>query len=153
MLRHELGAPERLKPWSGESLEFKGLAVTPRILEVLDLAAIAHMGGGVKAAEVCRLGAGAVREACAGLFTDTSQNPCRKCWTHAGINKCLTTSTELYCHARDRVCLPIEKLFFQGHDLNRLKLPAGVRQTVLHELAGEGICLPSLGLIIYALNA
>ena len=120
---------------------------------MLDLAAIAYMGGGPQAAAMEARGHQAVQKACAGLLTDYSQNPLKKPWTNRStqISRCLTSSSQLYCHGKDRALLPIEMLFFQGYDVN-VHVPAGCKPSTLADAAGQGICLPCLGTVVYALK-
>lgn len=85
------------------------------------------------------------------VYADVSQNPVRSPWTGSqGITHCLTTSSLLYTFARQRVVLPIELMYFQGHS-REIRIPPGMLQASLRDLAGEGMCLPCLGTLIYSL--
>ena len=124
--------------------------------QVLDLATVGY----VDAADLRRLSSlpqdARRRELsglCQQLFTDTSQNPARKAYTckKTDCMKCLTTSSCLYSHGRDRVVLALEHLLFQGHSLD-VVIPRDMRQSSLKSLAGEGIALPCLATLVYALH-
>ena len=143
-----MGVPESFSPWARrEDRRLTGVPGFDRAREVLDLAVLQHVGYPLCA----NLSTQELDEACADLFTDLSQNPARKAFSNqAGVSKCLTSSSVLYTHARDRVVLPLEMMFFQGHT-QELKVPRDFSQKALKDLAGQGICLPCLGLIVYCL--
>ena len=143
----------QLQPWSQlPGLEFRGLSRTSRVLEVLDLAVIGYLTKPGTSSSLLSLEPAELRGKCTELFTDVSQNPVRKCHTsQAGLSKCLTTSSVLYTHTRDRVVLPLELMFFQGHVVD-MKVPATMRQRSLKSLAGQGMCVPCLAVLIYALH-
>ena len=125
---------------------------TKRVLEILDCVAIACMGGANAAANVMngRNPAKAMQAALDDVYVDVSQNPQRRAYSRSnGILKCLHTATCLYSFKRDGVILPIELMFLQGHGLD-IKIPPSMRQKQLHDLAGNGICLPCLGSILLA---
>ena len=63
---------------------------------------------------------------------------------------CLTTSSELYSFKLDRVLLPQEHLYLQGWSRN-VRLPRSFAREDVRRLAGEGIALPCLGLVVSAL--
>lgn len=86
----------------------------------------------------------------ADVLIDLSQNPCRKAFSNHGNAKCLTTSTTLYSFARDRIITGFEKMLLQGHSQG-LRVPASMADRELGELAGQGISLPSLGLVVVSL--
>ena len=146
--------PLTFKPWSS----LPGLLMenmTTRRKEVLDLACISWLQkDGQDAVEVARSKTPAqMKDLCKDLFTDVSQNPARKCWTGKdNTSKCLTTSSALYCRKYDRLALPLELLRFQGHDVDvKLPPPAAVKQSDLHDLAGEGMNLACLATVVQAL--
>ena len=156
-IRQDFGVAPHFKPWTKHEFEYKGLSKTPRIMETLDLAVISYLKGQnaavLKDAEqASSCDRSAVQVACRELLTDVSQNPYRKAFTsQQQVAKCLTTSSLLYAHGRDRVVLPIEQFLFQGYSLN-VQLPSGMKQRALKELSAEGMFLPSLGLVVQALK-
>lgn len=82
------------------------------------------------------------------VFVDVSQNPVRRAFTNSeGIAKCIHTATSLYSYQRDGVILPLELLIFQGHSLDTV-IPERMRPKQVHDVAGQAICLPCLGLIV-----
>ena len=152
-IRSQLPADVRhSSPWSSAGFSLPGLKKVPRILEVLDLAVLGYLGEQLRPNMSMR----DMQEQCSELFTDVSQNPARRSYTHraqdqSNVSKCLTTSTVLYTHGRDRLVLPQELLYFQGHSLD-VRVPPGMKASALRDLAGEGICLPCLATLIYALH-
>ena len=160
-IRKNLGVPMSLKPWSAREDEFlmTGLSKTNRILEILDLAVIdtlvaKHQGSSTDAIiELNR--ATSPRELKAlmsDIYVDVSQNPVRKAWTNRNrVSKCLTTSTQLFSLARDRMILPIELLYLQGHT-REVRIPSSMSQTSIRDLAGEGMHLACLGTLLYCLR-
>ncbi|CAE7038707.1 unnamed protein product [Symbiodinium sp. CCMP2592] len=137
------------KPWTSlPDIKLDGISHNARVKEVLDLAVLQYLGR-----TGCSDGSeGGVRKKCQDLYTDVSQNPNRKSFTAAsGSSRCLTTSSTIYSHGRDRVVLPLEMLFFQGHTVD-VKIPDGMKQRSLRSLAGEGICLPCLATLLFALH-
>ena len=85
------------------------------------------------------------------VLVDVSQNPSRRYFTNAdGVAKCIHTATKLYSFRKDRIVLPFELMLLQGHP-ESMRIPDDMKCKELHDLAGEGICLPCLGLILTAL--
>ena len=150
--RHVLGAAKGFKPWTGCGFEFKNLRPTDRAGEILDLAVMQYLGSAASTASLLRDGPEALRAGCQELFTDISQNPGRK--PHTGqdhVSRCLTASSSVYSHGSDRMVLPIELLLWQGHQVD-VKVPRGMKQRELRDLAGEGITLPCLASLIFSLH-
>jgi hypothetical protein len=89
--------------------------------------------------------------AMAGVILDISQSHERKTMTNqAGQAPCLTTSSTLYHFGRPGMVLPFEHLLFQGHR-RTVVIPSCMSQGDIRDLAGEGIALPCLGLILWSL--
>ena len=139
------------------SRKLVGVPRTARATEMLNLAALAHLGG-EKAVNLSKL---ARTQACkvssemqatlCDVFVDISQNPNRAPWTNEqGISKCLTTSSAWYSFARDGMVLPLELMAFQGHRTS-LQIPDSMSPSSLKQLAGQGICLPCLATLIMVL--
>lgn len=155
--KEELGAVgplASLRPWTGTSQrKFTGISTTDRVLNILDCVAIEKLGGAKLAAEALKSPSAQqiLMAAVEDVFVDVSQNPCRRAFTSSeGLSKCLHTATSLYSFQRDGVILPFELMQFQGHGLD-IEIPTSMRQKELKDLAGQGICLPCLGLVVTAL--
>lgn len=149
-----VGPFANLKPWTSlQGLRFTGLSQTPRILELLDCTTICVLGGAQATHKVLQASNARelIQECMQDIVIDVSQNASRKAFTNAaGFAKCLHTATCLYSFAQDRVILPMELMLLQGHSMD-LQVPHQMRPAQLHDLAGMGICLPCLGVIITSL--
>ena len=66
-------------------------------------------------------------------------------------NRCLTTSSRLYSFAQRRMLTGTEHLLLQGYSLP-ISLPEGLTQADLRSFAGEGISLPCLATVLWALK-
>ena len=85
------------------------------------------------------------------VYCDVSQNPMYRAFTNnKNIAPCLCKSTSLYSFGQDRFLLPFEHLLLQGHRRS-LEIPSAIRSNQLSHLAGEGMCLPCLGLVVWSL--
>ena len=83
-----------------------------------------------------------------GLFVDISQNHIRRPWADSASGlRTLTTSTKLYHFGSDRMLVGKEYLMFQGYGTD--VCPANLSDNDLKNLAGEGICLPCLGHVLW----
>ena len=82
-------------------------------------------------------------------YIDISQNPRYQNPT-SPTAACLCTGTVFYSFGLDRVLLPEEHLLLQGHSRG-FRLPDSMRQASIRSLAGEGICLPCLGTVVWAM--
>ena len=83
-------------------------------------------------------------------FLDWSQNPCRRAFSdRCGMLRCLCSSTTLYSYQEDRALFPIEYLRLQGWGFET-KIPESCHGKV-REMAGQGIALPCLGTVVWAL--
>lgn len=149
-IRAKLGVVDA-RPWTKLiSNRYTALPQTKRVLEILDLGALDHIlsksSAGTSSSEK------QIRNCMKGVFVDVSQNPARQPWTSpdSGISHCLTTGSHIYSYEHDRCLLPIEMLLCQGHSTG-IKVPEKVSQTQLRTIAGEGICLPCLGMILHGL--
>ena len=147
-LRNRMEVDLRYKPWTTTGKKFTGLSKTSRALECIDLAAISHgcTSPAVSKRTTCNM------DKLTDVFVDVSQNPCRMAWTSAKmLNKCLTTSSLIYSFGRDSVVLPLELMIWQGHraDISTKGMP----QNSLKQLAGQGINLPCLAVVIAAAAA
>ena len=160
-IRKTLRVPVSVKPWSSRRQEFDmtGLSQTNRTLEILDLAVIdtlvaKHQGSAADAIfDLNRAtSTGGLKALMSDIYVDVSQNPARKPWTNrAGVSKCLTTSTQMFSLARDRMVLPLELLYLQGHT-REVRVPPSMSQSSIRNLAGEGMHLACLGTLLYCLR-
>ena len=157
------GAAEKIKQWQKDSLHirgkmqvsptyapwtsrnaFKGVGLSPsdRVHDLVDCAAIYTLvskGIALKDMEA----------AMKGIILDVSQSHGRRCFTQDGIHKCLTTSSSLYAYHPDRMITPLETLWFQGYP-RTLKMPATLSGGDIKEFVGEGVCLPCMATVIWA---
>ena len=144
----------QLKPWTTlPGLEMVGMSRSQRVLEILDCVAIEVLGGASRAQSVLNLPNSdvVIRKELAHMVVDVSQNPSRRAFSNFhGISKCLTTASTLYAFSRDRRVTGFEKMLIQGHP-ESIKIPESMTERSLNNLAGMGICLPSLGCIIVAM--
>ena len=85
-----------------------------------------------------------------GILVNFSQNPGRRpVSSSSGNAQTLTTSSQLYSFERDRVLLGLEHLRMQGWP--DVQVPEDMSDQQLKELAGEGMALPCIGSILFAL--
>eukprot|EP00438_Fugacium_kawagutii_P006182 Skav207470 [mRNA] locus=scaffold3545:482683:483165:- [translate_table: standard] len=136
-----MGVSPDFSPWTGQpTFQGHGMKLTERTKDILNVVAISHM----KATKL-----GVDRADWKGVYVDVSQNLSRKSWTEPGGSlKCLCTSTSLYSFFADRQILPLETLFAQGYPTS-LRL-GGLTQSDLKDFAGEGMCLPCIASVLWA---
>ncbi|CAE7949280.1 unnamed protein product [Symbiodinium sp. KB8] len=149
MYKRSVEVSSLCKPWTSmECLNFRNIAPNKRIGELLDLAVIRYVGP----QKACTLGSTELRQACAELFTDTSQNPARFPHTSdEGLARCLTSSSIVYSYHADRLVLPLEHMLWQGHEME-VKIPEGMSQKNLRDVAGQGMHLPCLACLVAVLQ-
>ena len=148
--RDELGLSRKRKPFDMLNVSIRGLEMTPRIRAILNLVVATKIAG-----KHCVTKA-AILAAISTTIVDVAQNPCRRAFTpKSGVNHTLCTSSRLVHLGLMRVLLPVESLLMQGHSLHNLKLPAvgqgALSNHQIRSLAGEGMFLPSLGMLVWAL--
>ena len=151
-MRNQLGVPARMRPWTGmKSFAGRGVPRTARALEIIDLAAIETLGSSAMVEKALR-NERWLRDqvVAADLVVDISQNPIRKAFTKNGKWPCLTTSSQVYSFARDSMLLPLEYMLLQGHR-RTLSIPRGMKPSELRDLAGEGMSLPCLALLVWCM--
>lgn len=157
-LRRTWGVDPDLRPWTcmpDVRLQGFGIPDTTRARALMDLAAIDHLGpkcaaGLVQEAKQCGCWS-KIKQALADVYVDLSQNPYRKPWTNSKtVSRCMTTSSCIYSFAEQRVVTPVEMMFWQGHPRS-FNIPQSMSQASLAALAGEGMFLPSLASILWAL--
>ena len=96
----------------------------------------------------------AVQQCLQNVIVDVSQNPDRSAFTPcSGVNHTLTTSSQLVHLGQLRTVLPSEYMFFQGHNRCSVKFPDSsvASSRTIRTLAGEGMLLPCLGVIVWSL--
>ena len=142
-----MGVPEsKSKPWSPYMDRASGFQPTQRVETILDLVAVQHLG--LQNTDMPFAGK---KRLLRDVFCDISQNPKFKAYSSdSGKAPCLATSTTLYSFGEDRLILPIELLYFQGHSRG-IKIPDAMRSSQVRDLAGEGMAVPCLGTVIWAL--
>ena len=149
-----VGAYANLTPWTSLANQYLGIpSLTPRVLAILDCVTMAVLGGAERTEKALRFqdAEARIRGAMKDIVVDLSQNPVRRAYTtRTGNMKCMTTSSLLYTFERDSVVWPVEKMLLQGHS-KELKFPDRMTDRELSDLAGMGMCLPSLGLIFVSI--
>ena len=148
-----MGVKEGARPWTS-SAEFQGIGVkhTARCLEIIDLVALQTMVWSpyrdpVKKGQRDRVW---MKNQLNKVLVDLSQNPVRRCFTKNGKTPCLTTSSMIYSFSRDSALLPLEHMLLQGHR-RTISIPDQMSGKQLKELAGEGMSLPCLALLVWCL--
>ena len=156
--RDELCISQNYLPFDRLRCEIEGLHITPRVRAILNLVVASKVAG-----KKCKT-AEDIRSYIGNIIVDVSQNPARRCFTPSkGIHHCLCTSSQLVHLGLMRVLLPCEYFFLQGHSESSIRFPnpavftssTGVSppsNRQLRTLAGEGMCLPCLGTIVWCLH-
>ena len=142
------GELEHLRPWTRFN-QPKGLPNTERVRAILDCVCLQTVGTERVVALLKEpTGPAQIRALMSGVFVNVSQNPMRQAFTNKrGIAKCLHTATQLYSFQRNRIILPYELMLLQGHSRG-VQIPELMPKKDLHDLAGMGISLPSLGVLV-----
>ena len=144
--RAKLQMPANARPWSRHrEVRESGVALTERHLAILDLAVYETVGPSCMNMSFEQL-----QCALKNIYCDLSQNPQRRAFTKDGMTNCLTTSTCLYMFWRADFVLSNELLYIQGHRRS-IVLPQDMTSNQIRDLAGEGISLPSLATVVWAL--
>ena len=130
-------------------MQARGLRRTARIDAILDTVVVEKLRLLSEGRDITKLGFDERKRLLRDIYVDLSQNPCMRAFTST-TSRTLCTSTLLYSLGQDRVILPIELLYIQGHSRG-LKVPIEVRSSALKELAGEGMSLPCLSTALWAL--
>ena len=142
--RNKLGVSPSFSPWTSRpGFAARGLRLTPRTKDIIDCVAIQVM-------KTKNLPLTEMESGMKGMFLDVSQSLHRKAYTQAGVNRCLTTSSVLYSYEHDRLVTPPELLYFQGYP-RTLKIPPSLSSAELRDLAGEGMTLPCLAMVLWAI--
>ena len=91
-----------------------------------------------------------VKTELAETLVDLSQSHERRPFSHANVAHTLTTGSRLYHFGQDRLCVGREHLLLQGYEADTM-IPTSMSDADIKRLAGEGIALPVLGLILWSL--
>ena len=142
--KSKINMPDCVKPWS-EEMVGAGISKMPRVKALLDVIAFEKLG-----VAQLELSFQEKKQALRNVFCDLSQNPRFRSYTNCeGVTGCLCTSTVLYSFHRDGAVLPLELLRFQGHRRD-LVIPEEMSSNQVRDLAGEGMALPCLGTVLWA---
>lgn len=140
--RNKWNVLPQFAPWTSRpEFKAKGIRLTPRTKDLIDCCAIQFM-------KTNNVAAKDLPNAMKTMFLDLSQSLNRRAYTINGVNRCLTTSTCMYSFGRDRLVTPLETLYFQGFPKS-LKMPLGVSQSDMKDMAGEGMTLPCLASVMW----
>ena len=146
--RASLGVLPAFNPYTKTlDLDKAGLGLLPskRVLDLLDCNV---MQAAKRAKKTVRATQPLLQE----TLLDVSQSHARGGMPSVGNpNRCLTTSSRLWSFAQSRVLSGTEHLLLQGHTMP-LQVPHGVSQTDLRRWSGEGIALPCLATVLWALK-
>lgn len=145
-LRSHWGLGDDFRPWTGRpGFKGHGVSKTPRSLSILDGVVIHKMKGK-------RGSLGVIKTIMKDHYVDLSQSLKRKPFTSSeGTNRTQTTSTRMYSYSEDRMLTGKEMLLLQGQSASSLVIPEDVKETTLHDLAGEGMAVPCVGLVLWSL--
>ncbi len=140
-----------MKLWtSNPDFAGQGLPNTERVFQIVDLAAMQAVGGTPEMVVKAKKDGPFLRKKLSDLVLDVSQNPDRHAYTKNGKFPCLTTSSFLYWYHRDGILVPLEHMLLQGHR-RTLEIPDTMTPRLLRQLAGEGMSLPCLGLLVWCM--
>ena len=145
-----LQLPSGLKVCDQEESQAVGMPKSDRVKAILNVvAAVKLKEKGIKLGNP--LPFSVKKDLLKNVFCDVSQNPKRSSFTNSrGVTGCLATSTALYSFGHDRIVLPVELAMFQGHRRG-FQYPSSISSNQIRDLAGEGMCLPCLGTIIWCM--
>ena len=150
--RNELKMKEEYHPLTQfPNFQGRGVSRTARVLDLLDCAYVqrcrqfnlptARVAANLQVVEMRQ------------TLVDVSQGHVRRPLNHvSGEARCLTTSSTLYYMHEDRVLCPKENLLLQGYD-SCCRIPDSWTEADTRRIAGEGIALPALGLVVWTLFA
>ena len=128
-----------------------GVRPTARIRNIIDMVAWEVLLRSFDYRSVTMMSRDEKKQHLRGIYCDLSQNPRFASYTNVeGVTGCLCTSTILYSFHKDRICLPFELALFQGHRRG-IKFPSNMKSNSIKELCGEGMNLPCLATVIWAL--
>ena len=140
----KLHVPLQTNIWTGRAgFKGSGLPSTQRVSTIVNLVAAEKK----KEARASMTSLPAVLKE---TLLDFSQNPCRRAFSGKNDTAhCLCTSSQVYSYHVDRCVFGVEYMRLQGWGFE-INIPPEC-ESKLRELAGEGIALPCLGTIVWAL--
>lgn len=145
--RDDLDVSKDWNPWT-DAQNFSGRGLNRNCKRVVDLVNCTA----IDACKRRKLNPAKVKDmqrATQDLILDFSQCHNRKCFSNTdGVAKCLTTASTLYSFRYDRVLLPVEHMYLQGHRKDII-IPSSFSPSLLRAAAGEGIAVPCLGLMVW----
>ena len=138
--------PNAFRPYSRRVSECGSWRPSSRVLDLLDCAAMQCLSS--KKMRLTHLHA-----ATAEVLVDVSQSHTRRPLSNpvTGVAHTLTTSSQLYSFKQERVLDGIEHLLLQGYPKD-LRVPDSVSESDLRTMAGEGIALPCMSMVIWSLQ-
>ena len=90
-------------------------------------------------------------EALRGTVVDISQSHARRPISNNGVARTLTTSSSLFSFTHGRLLTAYEHLLLQGYP-STVEIPINVTESDIRSMAGEGIALPCLAIIVWSLH-
>ena len=146
--RSQLQVPQNYAPYSAAlDTEAAGLGkrASKRVLDLIDCSVL----------EICKrhkVTLGKAKPYLKNKLLDVSQSHGRRPMSNAeDIAKALTTSSRLFSFDQKRLLCAEEHLALQGYDFD-FEVPEAVSASELRKMAGEGIALPCLACILWALR-
>eukprot|EP00439_Symbiodinium_sp_Y106_P004704 s9218_g1.t1 len=143
-----------LRPWTSlPDRQYMALQCTPRIMAIIDCVTMQVLGGAEASQRILQREdrIEVVERVMADVLVDVSQNPIRRAYSkRAGLARCMHTASQLFSFRRGGLVLPVEKMFLLGRARD-LRIPSSMTVRDLSNLAGMGICLPCLGLIVLSM--
>ena len=154
--RADLEITKEFHPWtSRKHFQGTGFSHTKRSLDLLDCAwvqACKRKKITVGTHKNCFMKEAIKQGVHSDLVVDISQNHVRKPLSDSsGFLRTICTSSLLYHFSADRLLHPLEHFFLQGYS-DQLVLPQSLSVRDLRSMAGEAICLPCLGSIVWCLH-
>lgn len=147
--REALNIPRDWRPFDLLNMQIHGCRMTPRVQAILNMVVASKLEG------FYTTDRRTIQKAIQDTIVDISQNPIRRAFTpNHGVQHCLCTSASLIHLGLQRCILPAELMLWQGHNSSKLKYPAGseaMSSRQARNLAGEGMFLPSLGVVVWCL--
>eukprot|EP00439_Symbiodinium_sp_Y106_P059209 s964_g8.t1 len=153
----ESNIPPGLALWTGRK-DFQGIGLprTERALALVDLTCAQKVKDTGCSLRLIR--EQALIRLMSDCVLDISQNPDRRKFSKASKDQrcdnllpCLTSSSRLYAYGQDRMLSGLEHFVLQGWSKQTLVAPEGVTENKLCQMAGQGMFMPSIGSILWAL--
>ena len=147
--RKRLRIPEDFAPYTTKAREQQvPLPRSKRELDLLDCVVVQAMAN-KKRKCTPRTTLDEISAALQTTFADLSQSHARQPFNSTDVARTLTTSSRLWCFAQHRFLRVEEHLSLQGYS-RALSVPEGLKESEVRALAGEGIALPPLAMILWS---